>query len=148
MTLINAVTLFKYPFLLLFILSFIISSALGAEVKTEQEIYKRYQAIRSDDSISRKEKYKLFNQLLNHAVSIENPLYNALIIDRLLYSAKSKMDKGKILEWEVKYNEAISLLNTETSLHVLKILASKGKIHALQNEQKHIAALQVALETL
>ena len=148
MTLIKALTLFKYPLLLLFILSFIISSAFGSEVKTEQEIYKRYQAIRSDDSIPRKEKDKFFNQLLNHAISIENPLYNALIIERLLYSAKSKKDKDKTLEWQVKYNETISLINTEKSLHVLKILASKGKIHALQNEQKHIAALQVVSETL
>ncbi len=148
MTLSNAKHLIKYPFLLLLILYFIIFTSYGAEAKTEQEIYKLYLGIRSDDSISRLEKDKLFNQLLKQAISIKNPIYNALIINSLLYNAKSKMDKVKTLEWQVKYDQAVSLISSKTSLSTLDILASKGQIRVLQNEQKHIAALEVSLEAL
>ena len=148
MTLFNAIHRIKYPFLLFFILSFIIFASFGAEIKTEQEIYKHYQDIRSDDSTPHQEKDKLLNQLLNQAVPFKNPLYNALILSRLLYSANSRMDKDKALEWQVKYDQSVSLINSETSLLTLNILASKGQIHALQNEQKHIAALKIVLDTL
>ena len=148
MTLSNAISQIKYPLLLLFILYFIIFTSFATEAKTEQGIYKHYQDILSDDSISRKEKNKLFIQLLNQTILIEKPIYNALIINRLLYNAKSRMDKVKTLEWQVKYNKAVSQISSEKSLSTLAILAKKGQIRTLQNEQKHIAALKISLEIL
>ena len=107
MTLYNVVRQKKSSFLLFFYLYFIIFSSVAEKINTEQEIYKRYQDIRSDDNISRQEKDKLLNQLLSKAVPLKNPLYNALIISRLYYSAQSKGDDDKISEWQVKYDQAV-----------------------------------------
>jgi tetratricopeptide (TPR) repeat protein len=55
--------------------------------------------------------------------------------------------KTEIREWQIKYNQAVSLISSEKSLQALKILANNGHIHALQNEQKHIAALKIVLDS-
>ena len=147
MTLSNSIHPIKYPFLLFFILYFIIFASLAAKSNTEQDIYKRYQDIRSDDAMPHQKKDKLLNQLLNQAVSFKNPLYNALIISRLHNSAKLKVGKTESRKWQIKYNQALSLISSEKSQQALKILANNGHIHALQNEQKHIAALKIVLDS-
>jgi diguanylate cyclase (GGDEF)-like protein/PAS domain S-box-containing protein len=151
LTLANVVRQIKSSFLLFFYLYFIIFASTAAEIKTEIkteiEIYNLYQNIRSDDSMPRQEKDILLNQLLKQAVSFKNPLYNALIISRLYYSAQSKGEQDKILEWQAKYDQAVNQISSEQTLLALSILSTKAQIHALQNQQKHIAALKIVLDS-
>jgi diguanylate cyclase (GGDEF)-like protein/PAS domain S-box-containing protein len=147
LTLYNAVNQIKYPFILLCLLYFIIFTSVASEIKTEQEIYQQLQDIRSNDAMLSEDKYKLLVQLLNQAEPFKNPLYNVLIISRLHYSAMSQMDKDKKHEWQVRYNQAVSQIKSKKSLLALNILAQKGQIHALQNDQQHIAALKIVLDS-